>query len=72
MSIDKIKEEKTKHVLANRVLDKLLETATMYDYEDPGASPAMPFGAEEHDAFEQISSADNSSQPNPQGSYLAY
>ena len=48
----------------------------MYDYEDPGASPAMPFGAEEHDAFgeisEQISSADNSSQPNPQGSYLAY
>ena len=76
MSIDKIKEEKTKHVLANRVLDKLLETATMYDYEDPGASPAMPFGAEEHVAFgeisEQISSADNSSQPNPQGSYLAY
>ena len=54
MSIDKIKEEKTKHVLANRVLDKLLDTAKMYDFEDPGASPAMPFGTEEHVAFGEI------------------
>ena len=46
----------------------------MYDYGEPGLSPTMPFGTEEHVAFgeitAQISFEDNSSQPNPQGSYL--